>query len=160
MASYLILTPPGGPDKNQARTRFIRDGFSWTAFLFPTLWMLFHRLWLLAIAAFLLEGIAWELISRPGFFAAGIAILLGLRILAALEGSHAAYRNLIAGGWKTEGLVSAPNLATAEEIHFSEIEPKAEENICSNNWDIPSSPNTGSSQGGPSFGLPGYDGGR
>ncbi|MBB4570449.1 DUF2628 domain-containing protein [Rhizobium leucaenae] len=160
MASYLILTPPGGPDKNQVRTRFIRDGFSWTAFLFPTLWMLFHRLWLLAIAAFLLEGIGWELIRRPGFFVAGVAILLGLRILAALEGSHAAYRNLVAGGWKTEGLVSAPNLAAAEDIHFSEIEPKAEENIRSANWDIPPSLNTGSRQGGPGFGLPGYDGGR
>ena len=160
MASYLILTPPGGPDKNQVRTRFIRDGFSWMAFLFPTLWMLFHRLWLQALAAFLLQSIGWELIHRPGFFAAGLAILLGVHILAALEGSHAAYRNLLAGGWRTEGLVSAPNLATAEEIHFSDIEPKAEENIRSNNWDIPPSPNNNPSRGGPGFGLPGYDGGR
>ncbi|MEF0940590.1 DUF2628 domain-containing protein [Rhizobium sp. BR 362] len=160
MASYLILTPPGGTDKDQVRTRFIRDGFSWMAFLFPTLWMLFHRLWLQAIAAFLLEGIGWELIRRPELFAAGVAILLGVRILAALEGSHAAYRNLVAGGWRMEGLVSAPNLAAAEEIHFSEIQPKAEENIPSDNWDIPSHPNNSSSQSGPSFGLPGYDGGR
>ncbi|AVA19740.1 DUF2628 domain-containing protein [Rhizobium sp. LEGMi198b] len=160
MASYLILTPPGGPDKNQVSTRFIRDGFSWTAFLFPTLWMLFHRLWLQAIAAFLLQGIALELIRRPEFFAAGIAILLGVHVLAALEGNHAAYRSLVAGGWKTEDLVSAPNLATAEEIHFTTTEPKAEENIRSNDWDIPTSPNNSPSRGGPSFGLPGYDGGR
>ncbi|MFS8114679.1 DUF2628 domain-containing protein [Rhizobium jaguaris] len=160
MASYLILTPPGGPDKNQASTRFIRDSFSWAAFLFPTLWLLFHRLWLQAVAAFLLQGIALELIRRPGFFAAGIAILLGVHILAALEGRHAAYRNLVAKGWKTEGLVSARNLATAEEIHFSGIEAEPEENIRSNDWDIPSSPNNSPSRGGPSFGLPGYDGGR
>jgi len=158
MASYLILTPPGGPDENQVRTRFIRDSFSWTAFLFPTLWMLFHRLWLQAIAAFLLQGIALQLIRRPEFFAAGIAILFGVRILAALEGRNAFCRNLAIRGWKTEGLVSAPNLATAEDIHFSSIEPKAEENIRSNNWDI--RPNNNPGRGGPSFGLPGYDGGR
>jgi hypothetical protein len=97
---------------------------------------------------------------RPGLFAAGIAILLGVRILAALEGPNAFCRSLIMSGWKTEGLVSAYNLATAEEIHFSGIEPKMEENIRSNNWDIPPSPNISPSRGGPSFGLPGYDGGR
>jgi hypothetical protein len=160
MASYLILTPPGGPDRSQIKTRFIRDGFSWTAFLFPTLWMLFHRLWLQAIAALLLQGIALELMRQPGFFAAGITILLGVRVLAALEGPNAFCRNLVAGGWKAEGLVSAPNLATAEEIHFSGVEPKMEEHIRANNWDIPSSPNNSPSRSGPSFGLPGYDGGR
>ncbi|CAN7496594.1 DUF2628 domain-containing protein [Rhizobium rhizogenes] len=160
MASYLILTPPGGPDGNQDKTRFIRDGFSWWAFLFPTLWMLYQRLWLHAAAAFLLQGIALELIRRPGFFAAGIAILIGVRILAALEGPNAVYRRLADAGWKTEGLVSAHNLATAEEIHFSGIEPKAQENIRANNWDIPSYPNNNSGRGGSTFGLPGYDGGR
>ncbi len=160
MASYLILTPPEGPDKNQDKTRFIRDGFSWWAFLFPTLWMLYHRLWLHAAAAFLLQGIALELIRRPGFSAAGIAILVGVRILAALEGPNAVYRRLVDTGWKTEGLVSAHNLATAEEIHFSGIEPKREENIRAGNWDIPSYPNNNSGRGGSTFGLPGYDGGR
>ncbi|MGV1767098.1 DUF2628 domain-containing protein [Rhizobium rhizogenes] len=161
MASYLILTPPGGPDGNQDETRFIRDGFSWRAFLFPTLWMIYHRLWLHAAAAFLLQGIALELIRRPGFFAAGIAILIGVRILAALEGPNAVYRRLADGGWRTEGLVSAQNLAMAEEIHFSGIEPKAQENIRANNWDIPSYPNNNNSgHGGSTFGLPGYDGGR
>jgi hypothetical protein len=160
MASYLILTPPGGPDGNQDKTRFIRDGFSWWAFLFPTLWMLYQRLWLHAAAAFLLQGIALELIRRPGFFAAGIAILIGVRILAAFEGPNAVYRRLADARWKTEGLVSAHNLATAEEIHFSGIEPKAQENIRATNCDIPSYPNNNSGRGGSTFGLPGYDGGR
>lgn len=160
MASYLILTPPGGADRTQDRTRFIRDGFSWRAFLFPTLWMLYHRLWLHAAAAFLLQGIGLGLMRRPGLFAAGAAIIIGVRILAALEGQHAFYRGLAGRGWKTEGLISAHNLATAEEIHFSGIEPKAEEDIQANNWDIPSRSNTHTGRGGTSFGLPGYDGGR
>ncbi|MBB3570902.1 DUF2628 domain-containing protein [Rhizobium sp. BK491] len=165
MASYLILTPPGATNRSEAsdryrdETRFIRDGFSWTAFLFPTLWMLFHRLWLHAIAVVLLQGIALELIRQPGFFAAGAALLLGVHVLVALEGPHAISDRLIGRGWKVENLVSAPDLATAEQIHFSELEQQPNRNIRSENWDIPAK-NTNTSRPGPSFGLPGYDGGR
>ncbi len=165
MASYLILTPPGAPNRSEIsdryrdETRFIRDGFSWTAFLFPTLWMLFHRLWLYAIAAFLLQGIALELMRKPGFFAAGAAVLLSVHILPALEGLHAAGNRLVGRGWKIENLVSAPDLATAEEIHFSELEQEPHADIHLKNWDITAT-NMNISRPGPSFGLPGYDGGR
>ncbi|NTJ65215.1 DUF2628 domain-containing protein [Agrobacterium rhizogenes] len=165
MASYLILTSPGAPNRSEAsdryrdETRFIRDGFSWKAFLFPTLWMLFHRLWLYAITAFLLQGIALELMRQPGFFAAGAALLLGVHVLAALEGPHAISDRLIGRGWKIKNLVSAHDLATAEEIHFSGIEQEASPDIHPKNWDIPAK-NTNTSRPGPSFGLPGYDGGR
>ncbi|OEC96522.1 DUF2628 domain-containing protein [Rhizobium sp. YK2] len=166
MASYLILTPPGAKNRSEASdryrddTRFIRDGFSWTAFLFPTLWMLFHRLWLYAVAAFLLQGIALELMRQPGFFAAGAALLLGVHVLAALEGRHAISNHLLGRGWTVQNLVSAHDLATAEEIHFSELVAQApNSNIHVKNWDIPAT-NTNTSRQGPSFGLPGYDGGR
>jgi len=165
MASYLILTPPGATNRSEASdryrdgTRFIRDGFSWKAFLFPTLWMLFHRLWLYAIATFLLQGVAFELMRQPGFFAAGAALLLGVHILAALEGPHAISDRLVDRGWQIENLVSAHDLATAEEIHFSSAEQEPSPDIHSKNWDIPAT-NTNTSRPGPSFGLPGYDGGR
>lgn len=165
MASYLILSPPGAlsrsevSDRYRDETRFIRDGFSWTAFLFPTLWMLFHRLWLHGVAAFLLQGIALELMRQPGFFAAGAALLLGVHALAALEGRNAISDRLISRGWKVENLVSAHDLATAEEIHFFEFEQKPNPDIHPKNWDI-SATNTNTSRPGPSFGLPGYDGGR
>ena len=35
MASYMILTPASGPDKDHEATRFVRDGFSLPAFLLP-----------------------------------------------------------------------------------------------------------------------------
>lgn len=165
MASYLILTPPGAPNRSEASdryrdaTRFIRDGFSWTAFLFPALWMLFHRLWLHAVAAILLQGIALELMRQPGFAAAGAAILLGVHVLAGLEGRNAFSQRLIDRGWRIENLVSAHDLATAEEMHFSHLEQEPQQDIHSKNWDI-SVNNTNPSRSGPTFGLPGYDGGR
>jgi len=165
MASYLILSPPGASNRSEVAdryhddTRFIRDGFSWTAFLFPTLWMLFHRLWLHAVAAVLLQGIALELMRQSGFFAAGTALLLGIHVLAALEGRHAVSDHLVGRGWKVESLVSAHDLATAEEIYFSQLEQAPNPNIHSKNWDIPAT-NTNTRRPGQSFGLPGYDGGR
>ena len=165
MASYLILKPPGATHRSEVSdryrdgTRFIRDGFSWTAFVFPALWMLYHRLWLYAVAAILLQGIALELMRQPGFSAAGAAILLAVHVLAALEGRHALSQRLIDRGWKMENLVSAEDLATAEEIHFSHVEQQTQQNIHSKNWDI-SANNTNPSRSGPNFGLPGYDGGR
>ncbi|MDE1996954.1 MAG: DUF2628 domain-containing protein [Rhizobiaceae bacterium] len=159
MASYLILTPPSGTDRNQDRTRFIRDGFSLAAFVFPALWMLFHRLWLHAAAAFLLQAAAIELLRRPGYLAAGVAILLAVHLLAALEGRYAFQQNLIGSGWRMTALISADSLATAEEMYFLDRTSEAKEDIHPKNWDIPSYP-TNSSHGGPSFGLPGYDGGR
>ncbi|MFK0166062.1 DUF2628 domain-containing protein [Rhizobium sp. NPDC090279] len=165
MASYLILTPPGATDRSEVSdryrdgTRFIRDGFSWKAFVFPALWMLYHRLWLHAVAAILLQGLALELMRQPGFFAAGVAILLGVHVLAALEGRHALSQRLIDRGWKMENLVSTHDLATAEEIHFSEIEQEPRQDIHSKNWDI-SPNNSNTSHPGPHFGLLGYDGGR
>ncbi|SCB48176.1 DUF2628 domain-containing protein [Rhizobium multihospitium] len=165
MASYLILTPPGATNRSEVsnryrdETRFIRDGFSWKAFVFPTLWMLVNRLWLHAIATFLLQGIALELMRQPGFIAAGAALLLGVHVLAALEGPHAISDRLIGRGWKVENLVSAHDLATAEEIHFSHLSQEPNPDIHTKNWDI-SATNTNTSRPGPSFGLPGYDGGR
>lgn len=166
MASYLILTPPGAPDRSEASdryrdgTRFVRDGFSLTAFVFPTLWMLLHRLWLHAVAAFLLQGIALELMRQPGFFAAGAAILLGVHLLAGLEGRNAFSQRLIDRGWKTENLVSAHDLATAEEMHFSHLEQEPSQDIQAKNWDIPATNANNPSRSGSNFGLPGYDGGR
>jgi hypothetical protein len=159
MASYLILTPPGGSDRNRDDTRFIRDGFCLTAFLFPALWMLSHRLWLHATAALLLQALGVALIGQTGLWAAGGAIILGVHLLAALEGRQALFASLTARGWQPEGLASAGNLATAEEIYFSSASAATDAEIRKATWDIPSrTGNTG--QGGPAFGLPGYDGGR
>lgn len=166
MASYLILTPPGAPDRSEASdryrdgTRFVRDGFSLTAFVFPTLWMLFHRLWLHAVAALLLQGIAFELMRQPGFFAAGAAILLGVHLLAGLEGRNAFSQQLIHRDWKIENLVSAHDLATAEEMYFSHLEQEPTQDIHAKGWDISTKNTHNPSRSGSHFGLPGYDGGR
>src|SRR5262245_50893217 len=116
MASYLVLTPPGSAADRIERTRFLRAGFSFLAFLFPTLWLLYHRLWLYAIAAFLIQGIGGELMQRNGLWPAGAAILFGVSLLAALEGRNLYARHLAAKGWSESSVVVAGRLAEAEDV--------------------------------------------
>ena len=52
MAVYTVHEPPRRNDDALAHTdrfMFVRDGFSWPAFLFAPLWMLRYRLWLALI---------------------------------------------------------------------------------------------------------------
>jgi len=64
MARYVILrhedaTPPGG----RPAVLTIRDGFSLLAFLFAFFWLLWHRLWIAALAV-LAASVALALLAR------------------------------------------------------------------------------------------------
>lgn len=158
MASYLVLTPSDAGGETLEKTRFIRDGFSFPAFLFPVIWFLWHRLWFGAIVAFLIQGIGFQLLEMKGLWPAGCAIILAVHILAAFEGPHMLFSKLSSLGWHQEGLLSAPGLAAAEDIYFSEHQPDESGDIPISQWNIPATPS--SRNQGSAFGLPGYDGGR
>ena len=52
MSVYTVHEPPlraGAAAPDVERFAFVRDGFSWWAFLFAPLWMLRHRMWLVLI---------------------------------------------------------------------------------------------------------------
>jgi Protein of unknown function (DUF2628) len=52
MAVYSVFEPPergGDATEHAGEFVFVRDGFSFPAFLFGPLWMLWHRLWLVVI---------------------------------------------------------------------------------------------------------------
>ncbi|ULJ71509.1 DUF2628 domain-containing protein [Rhizobium gallicum] len=129
-SSYLVLTAPGGTDVTHEKTRVIRDGFTLLGFLFPWLWLLAHRLWLYALAAFLLQGLGGVLMDRPGLWPAGFAITLGTCILAGFEGQNLRIRNLASKGWNEEAVITADSLATAEEIFFRISRPMPMATAC------------------------------
>ncbi|WP_454852965.1 DUF2628 domain-containing protein [Rhizobium binxianense] len=157
-ASYVFLTPPGGTDAMRDETRTIRDGFTFVGFLFPWLWLLAHRLWLPAIAAFLLQAIGSALMDETGLGVAGAAILLGTSLLTGLEGQNLRIRNLAARGWEVDALVTADSLGTAEDIYFSTYETESGTGRePSPEW----KPAPHTHNGHPtSLGLFGFDGGR
>ncbi|NLS05919.1 DUF2628 domain-containing protein [Rhizobium sp. P32RR-XVIII] len=158
-SSYVVLTAPGGADVAHEKTRIIRDGFTLLGFLFPWLWLLVHRLWLFAIAAFLLQAIGGCLMDRPGLWPAGFAITVGTCILTGIEGMNIWIRNLASKGWNEEALITADSLETAEDIYFSNIEtPTSGKALPAPDWKRnPSSNKSGDTT---SLGLFGFDGGR
>ncbi len=74
MAVYTVHQPPlkryeAAPDPE--RFAFVRDGFSFWAFLLGPLWMLRHRMWLIFI----------------GYIVVAVAMQLGLRVVGASGGA-------------------------------------------------------------------------
>ncbi|WDZ76597.1 DUF2628 domain-containing protein [Ensifer adhaerens] len=120
MASYLILTPPGAHADDE-RARFVADGFSWWAFLFPAIWLLTKRQWAIGIAVAVLQISLISLLSHGDGFLPSLLAQLALRLVVALEGPVLVTRSLTARDWTLRSIVPAPNLETAEEIYFTSV---------------------------------------
>ncbi len=120
MASYMILTPPGARADDD-RARFVADGFSWGAFLFPSLWLLSKRLWVFGIAVAVLQILLISLLTIAGGVLAALLLHLALALLVALEGPMFIVRRLITRDWTLRSIVPARDLETAEEIYFANV---------------------------------------
>ncbi|WP_064696356.1 DUF2628 domain-containing protein [Rhizobium aegyptiacum] len=159
-SSYIFLTPPGSADTRLDETRTIRDGFTWLGFLFPWAWLLVHRLWLYAIAAFLLQAVGGGLMDQPGLWPAGMAMTLGVNLLVGLEGQNLRLRNLAAKGWTEDQLVAADTLGIAEDVYFAGKAGIAESvDAAAPDWQNKAGPG-GRHGHATSLGLFGFDGGR
>lgn len=120
MASYYVLTPPGATDPEK-QTLFIRDGFSWLAFLFPLPWLLVRRLWLisgLSIALFLLAVLAAEYLNLDGL---PLAYTVVLGLWTGLEGGHIRAMALQRRGWELQASIAAQSIDEAEAVYFDEL---------------------------------------
>jgi hypothetical protein len=124
MKSFYVLTAPaaGDPDRD---TVFIRDGFSWLAFLFPLPWLLFRRLWAAAIIAVALYLVSIFIAEQYGLDALPAAFSFLLSLWVSLEGGEARVRRFERLGWQVERVLAASCLSDAEEIHFAEKAGKA-----------------------------------
>ena len=116
--SYYVLTAPASTDADRD-TKFIRDGFSWLAFLLPLPWLLVKRLWLVALVAVLFYLVAVYIAEQYRLDALPVAFSLVLSLWTALEGGHAQARSLERKGWQIERVIAADRLSDAEEIYFA-----------------------------------------
>ena len=119
MKSFYVLTAPGTADPDRD-TVFVRDGFSWLAFLFPLPWLLFRRLWIVAIVAVLLYGVSIFLAETYRLDALPVAFSFLLSLWVSLEGGEARVRRLEHRGWTVDRVMAAPSIADAEEMFFAE----------------------------------------
>ncbi len=122
MSVYTVHEPPqhfdSAPDAE--RFAFVRDGFSFWAFLLGPLWMLRHRMWLVfAVAVAIAVGLGL-LIRMSGAAPALTGTLIGLLIalLVGLEAGTLRRFTLGRRGWKNIGVVSGDDLEDAERRFF------------------------------------------
>jgi Protein of unknown function (DUF2628) len=122
MSVYTVHQPPlraadAVADPN--RFVFVRDGFSWWAFLLTPLWMLRHRLWL-ALVIYLLLSAALDATLRALGASAFTLVLIGLMIslLAGLEAGTLLRFKLARRHWRNIGVVTGDDLEDAERRFF------------------------------------------
>ena len=156
MATFLVLTPPGGKTRDE-KARFVRDAFSWVAFVFPPFWLLWHRAWLAAFIVFAVQSLGSALMSQPGLGAVGFALSAATALLVALEGPTMIVSRLTRRGWQIDDVVAADDHETAEAIYFHEADENARPA-----GNLPALPASSSSDRGhqPMLGLVGFEGGR
>ena len=104
MASYQVLVPASG---DKAEALFIRDGYSFLAFLLPLPWLLFRRMWLHA-ALVLVAYIGGELLAEA-FQIQAISMAVGLFVSLWLgfEGGHLRGQMQERRGWTLARVIEA-----------------------------------------------------
>lgn len=160
MTSYLVLTPPGGPERDHRSTIVLPDRFSWLALLFPWIWLLAKRLWLAAVAIFVLQlGTGW-LMQFPGLETAGWLAGLAINLLVAFEGRHYYSEHLIRRGWSLDAVISADSRAGAEDIYFTTLRRAEDKSLPpSAEWAV-QAPTAAPTGWRPALGLFDHEGGR
>jgi uncharacterized protein DUF2628 len=122
MSIYTVHQPPleaGAAAAEPYRFVFVRDGFSWWAFLLTPLWMLRHRLWL-ALVIYVLVAAALD----AGLRALGASVLalvvasLSISLLAGLEAGTLRRFKLARRHWRNIGVVTGDDLEDAERRFF------------------------------------------
>jgi hypothetical protein len=113
-SSWIVLEAPMGATVAEGdELVFLRDGFSFLAFLFPPLWLLWHRLWVEAAVTFavLLGAAAVEQV-------AGLALSAPLSLLVSIfvgcEGNGLRIAKQRRRGWSEVAIVDASNGYDAE----------------------------------------------
>jgi len=119
MATFLVLIPPGAKAGDE-KARFLRDRHSWLAFFVPVFWLLWHHAWLAAALAFAVQSLGSAITDHPIFGLAGLGISLATGLLVALEGPSMVLKTLERKGWTVDAVISADDLAMAEEIYYME----------------------------------------
>ena len=122
MAVYTVHEPPPKrfeQTSDPERFAFVRDGFSFWAFVFGPLWMLRHRMWLVLVGYVGVSAVLELMFSLLGTTAAprlGAGFLLS--ILVGMEAATLRRFTLGRRRWSNVGVIVADDLEAAERRFF------------------------------------------
>ena len=122
MAVYTVHEPPPTPEESAPdpeRFVFVRDGFSFAAFLFGPLWILWHRMWLVCFGYVIVAGLL-EIALRSVAASTGMTTLAGflLALLIGFEAPSLRRFALARRRWSNVGIIVGDNLESAEQRFF------------------------------------------
>jgi hypothetical protein len=122
MSIYTVYEPPLKAHEsapNPERFVFVRDGFSFWAFLLAPWWMLRHRLWL-ALTGYIILAIALSVALRFAGASTTVTLIAGalFSLLVGFEAATLRRFKLSRRGWKNVGIVVGDDLESAERRFF------------------------------------------
>ena len=123
MPAFAVFEPPmraGGRAANHTdRFVFLRERFSWAAFLFGPLWMIWRRLWLVLITYLIVLGLIELGLQRLGIASqVRFAVYFLVALLVGMEAATLRRWTLLRRGWRERGVVIADDLEMAERRFF------------------------------------------
>jgi hypothetical protein len=128
MTAYTVHIPNAALGATPAPDKivFLRDGFSWGAFLFGPLWLAWRRAWLAALLWTLALGLVVFASAKLGLSSKttsiiGFALALGL----GFEGSRLVAWTLARKGYLEGDVIIGDNLDEAEEVFFHRWRPES-----------------------------------
>jgi Protein of unknown function (DUF2628) len=123
MPAFAVFEPPmraGGRAANHTdRFVFLRERFSWAAFLFGPLWMIWRRLWLVLIIYLIVLGLIELGLQRLGIASqVRFAVYFLVALLVGFEAASMRRWTLLRRSWRDCGIVIADDLEMAERRFF------------------------------------------
>ena len=119
MSIYSVHVRPAPERPEPDQFVFVRDGFSFWAFLLPPIWMLRHRLWLVLL---LYLAVAMALAAALHLLGASISARLAagllLSLLVGFEAATLRRFGLARRRWNEVGIVVGDDLEAAERRFF------------------------------------------
>ena len=148
MSVYTVYQPPLQTTGNLPVTDrfvFVRDGFSWWAFLLTPLWMLRHRLWLVLtvyVLVLVVVDAALHVLGASTFAIVVVGALISLFV--GLEAGTLRRVTLSGRDWRNVGVVSGHDSEEAERRFFDAwVRRTAARRSASPEAPAPSSPSPG-----------------
>jgi hypothetical protein len=115
MARHVVMERSGDAEN----AVFVRDAFSVPALIFPVVWLLWHRLWFAALAAFAVVALATLIGWRFDLSGLPIAAELAVSAFVALEGATLRRLALEDRGYAEANVIHAASMEEAEIRHFA-----------------------------------------
>lgn len=128
MAAFTVFLPPSrnGASPSPEKIVFLRDAFSWPAFLFGPLWLAWRRAFAAATVSLIVLialSIALSTLQLPAGAGAWLGLAFGVWL--GFEGSGLVASTLRRRGYVETDIVVADALEEAEEVFFARWRPSS-----------------------------------